>query len=255
MAAADPFSILVKENMEMTLSDRLTAIVNMVPPCRQAADVGTDHGFVPITLVERGIAGRAIAMDVRPGPLARAKSHIAEHGLEQQIETRLSDGLAALNPGEADVVIIAGMGGGLMMRILEEGKPLWDSVDAFILSPQSDIDQVRRYLRENGLRTAEEDMIREDGKYYVVMKAACGAVREESYIFDKYGRGLIEKAHPVLLEYLGLEEEKLQDILKQLRQTPTAKSAAREETLRQELELIGQARSLMAQSQEGQKAR
>lgn len=234
----------------MTLSDRLTAIVNMVPPCRQAADVGTDHGFVPITLVEQGIAGRAIAMDVRPGPLARAESHIREHGLTQQIETRLSDGLAALKPGEADVVIIAGMGGGLILRILEEGRRLWDSMDAFILSPQSDIDQVRRYLRENGLTIAKENMLREDGKYYVVMKAAHGAASEESYIYDKYGRRLIEEAHPVLAEYLNREEQKIKDILKQLSHTPTSKSEARAEALCRELALIGQARAMMAASRE-----
>ena len=109
----------------MRLSKRLETIVKqaaLVCGGEAAADVGTDHGFVPIRLIEEGAADRVIAMDVRKGPLMRAQEHVIQFGMEEQIETRLSDGLEKLMPGEAKTVIIAGMGGELMLRILRDGE-------------------------------------------------------------------------------------------------------------------------------------
>ena len=106
----------------MELSKRLAAIAGLVTEGAAIADVGTDHGYVPIYLAETGKCERVIAMDVNSGPLERALGHIREHGLEQRIETRLSDGLKGLNAREADTMIAAGMGGGLIIRILSEGK-------------------------------------------------------------------------------------------------------------------------------------
>ena len=102
----------------MILSDRLSAAASMITPGNRLADIGTDHGFVPIDLVRRRIIPSAIAMDVNRGPLERAREHIEEAGLEGLIQTRLSDGLQALEEGEADSVLIAGMGGALTVRIL-----------------------------------------------------------------------------------------------------------------------------------------
>ena len=106
------------------LSARLAAVAALVEPGSRVADVGTDHGYIPIYLVQTGIADRAIAMDVRSGPLERARAHVDRlpPGCRERIETRLSDGLKALSPGEADTVVIAGMGGELMIRILDEGR-------------------------------------------------------------------------------------------------------------------------------------
>ena len=86
------------------LSARLAAVAALVEPGSRVADVGTDHGYIPIYLVQTGIADRALAMDVRPGPLERARAHVDRLSPEcrERIETRLSDGLKALSPGEAD---------------------------------------------------------------------------------------------------------------------------------------------------------
>ena len=122
----------------MRLSKRLETIVKqaaLVCGGEAAADVGTDHGFVPIRLIEEGAADRVIAMDVRKGPLERAKEHVIQFGMEAQIETRLSDGLEKLMPGEAKTVIIAGMGGELMLRILREGSHVRKEIRHWILSP------------------------------------------------------------------------------------------------------------------------
>lgn len=105
------------------LSARLQAVADLVSEGSRVADIGTDHGFVPIYLIRSQRASACIAMDVRRGPLARAGEHIGENGLKDVIRTRLSDGLSALQQGEADTIICAGMGGRLMQRILREGKP------------------------------------------------------------------------------------------------------------------------------------
>ena len=151
----------------MKLSERLEMVLSFVEPGESAADVGTDHGHVPVELVRRGIVKKAVAMDVRKGPLSRAAENIALAGLSEKIATRLSDGVAKLLPGEADSVVIAGMGGELIIKILENGRHMWDSVSQWVLSPQSEIFKVRRWLLENGFEIRREDMLLEDGKYYI----------------------------------------------------------------------------------------
>lgn len=118
----------------MKLPKRLEQIVAMVPPCRTAADIGCDHAYVSIALRERGKAERVLACDVRPGPLEQAKANISRAGLADSIETRLGDGLQPVQTGEAETVILAGMGGELMLRILE-GREADFPASFFLLSP------------------------------------------------------------------------------------------------------------------------
>ena len=139
----------------------------MVTPGSVLADVGTDHGYVPIALVQRKKIQKAIAMDVNKGPLQRAREHIAEHKLEEYIETRLSDGVKKLEAGEVDSILIAGMGGELVIHILSEGMEVCRSVKELILQPQSELRRVRRFLRENKYKIIDEDMILEEGKEYL----------------------------------------------------------------------------------------
>ena len=126
----------------MQLSKRLSAVAEFVTPGGCLVDVGTDHGYVPIALLEQKKISSAIAMDVNRGPLERAREHIAQYQMGDYIETRLSDGLHALRAGEGDSLLIAGMGGGLTIRILSEGEPLLSGFRELILEPQSDIDRV-----------------------------------------------------------------------------------------------------------------
>ena len=104
------------------LSIRMRAVADLVTDGLRVADIGTDHGFVPIALVSEGRCPSAIAADVRSGPLSHAAENIRRQGLSDVIETRLSDGLKKIDPGEAEAVIIAGMGGMLMIRILDDGQ-------------------------------------------------------------------------------------------------------------------------------------
>ena len=155
----------------MELSKRLQTVANAVTPGSRVADVGTDHGYVPIYLVERGLCPGAIAMDVNEGPLARAEEHIRAEGLSDRIQTRKSDGLAALAPEETDAVVIAGMGGALMCRILQDASAFLEAGRELILQPQSEWFKVRRLLSASGYRIIQEWFLEEEGKYYVVIKA------------------------------------------------------------------------------------
>ena len=227
----------------MRLSERLERVVSFVRPCASAADIGTDHALVPVELVQRGIVKKAIAMDVRPGPLSRAKEQISRAGLSDQIEPRLSDGLAALKPQEAETVIIAGMGGELIIRILTEGRHMWDSVAQWVLSPHSEVFKVRGWFLENGFSIEKEDMVCEDGKYYVLMdvkraEAETGAeteagegtgaeaglktespARDAEFVRLLYGDSLIRERNPVLAQYLKEEEQMLMKREASLRQS------------------------------------
>ncbi len=205
----------------MKLSKRLELVASFVQEGSRVADVGTDHGYVPIALVERRTAIKAIAMDLREGPLMRAKTHIREAGLEDCIETRLSDGLTALRTGEADTVIIAGMGGELVIHILEQGRPLWEETKRFILSPQSDLEAVRRYLGNSGFVTEQESMTEDEGKYYTVMAVRRKKAEENGKTGAdegelRYGRLLIEKKDPVLAAFLKKEEKRIESVLKKI---------------------------------------
>ena len=186
----------------MQLSKRLTAVAQMVTEGSRLADVGCDHGYIPITLITEGRIPHAIAMDINRGPLERARQNIEQFAAAQYIETRLSDGVAALHPGEVDSVIIAGMGGNLMMRILEKGRDVFDTAKEMILQPQSEIAGVRHYLQDHGYRITDENMVFEDGKYYVMMKAVHSHMQYDREIFFEYGRILLEQKHPLLKEFL-----------------------------------------------------
>lgn len=207
----------------MQLSKRLSAVASMVTEGNRLVDVGCDHGYLPLYLYLNKKIPSAIAMDVRPGPLSRAREHIAEYGLEKYIETRLSDGLLALSPGEGDTLTIAGMGGPLMERILTAKEEVRESFRELILQPQSDIPHFRRFLREIGWEIVEEEIVLEDGKFYPMMKAVRGEARtvpgDMSYTPEEaFGGLLLKKRHPVLKLYLKRELRIRNEILEKLKE-------------------------------------
>ena len=204
---------------------RLCAIAGMVTKGNRLADVGCDHGYLSIYLVEERIVPSAIAMDVRPGPLSRARENISRYGLEDYIETRLSDGLTKLEPGEGDTLVIAGMGGPLMERILNEGTKVREGFQELILQPQSDLPHFRHFLSEIGWEIVREEMIKEDGKFYPMMKAVHG--EKENFLpgtpytlSEWFGGMLLERRDPVLGEYLKRELRIRDGILEKLQNAP-----------------------------------
>lgn len=165
-----------KKKKTIELSARLSAVAGMVTPGSRVADVGCDHGFVSIFLVQNGLASHVTAMDVRQGPLSRAREHVQQYGLSGYIDLRLSDGLSLLTPEDkTDCVILAGMGGRLMQRIIADALAKGLVISQYVLQPQSEWAVLRRFLREAGYRIVQEEMVLEDGKFYPVMKVQRGA--------------------------------------------------------------------------------
>lgn len=200
----------------MQLSNRLATVASFIDKGSRIADIGTDHGFVPIYLIENNIAESAIAMDVRKGPLERASSHVQEAGLCDKITVRLSDGLEKLNPGEVDTIIIAGMGGPLITRILDDGKEVLKGINQMVLSPHSEVESVRRYVMEHGFTIDKEEMIEEEEKFYNVIRVHKGTDQYEKAMEYRYGKQLLESRHPVLLRFLTEEIRKYEELINNL---------------------------------------
>ena len=189
--------------MAVQISCRLKALADLVTPGNVAADVGCDHGFLSIYLIEQGISPRVIAGDVRKGPLSAARAHVAQRGLSAYIETRLSDGLSEYRPGEAQTLICAGMGGRLMQRIILQGMETAKAFRELILQPQSELWQFRVFLREQGFSVTDENILKEDGKYYFLFRVTPGeGTAQGDRLGDKYGAGLLRERDPLLREFL-----------------------------------------------------
>ena len=156
---------------KVKLSKRLEVVASCVGSGGTVADIGCDHGFTSIYLTENKMAKCGIAMDINKGPLEKAKIHIEQAGLKDKIETRLSNGLDKLEIGEADTILISGMGGALITEILTKEKDKTLSAKELVLSPQSEIYLVRKCLHELGFFIQCEKMVFDMGKYYVVIKA------------------------------------------------------------------------------------
>lgn len=235
--------------MTVRLSKRMRMLADLVSAGNVLADVGCDHGLLPIYLVSTGKVRRAIAMDLRPGPLERARENIRAYCCEDRVETRLSDGLENIAPEEADRILIAGMGGGIMLHILRKGAKSAQAAE-LILQPQSEIYEVRRFLWEQGYDILAEEIVEEDGKFYPAMRAVfrggsgerlpeerTAAPAEEELLF---GAHLIQRRHPVLKDYLKREEavyRKLKASMEQLKD-PGEKTLRRAEEIDRRLTVI-----------------
>ena len=230
------------------LSKRLQALADMVTPGLTVADVGCDHGFVSIYLIQNKIAPKVFAMDVRKGPLERAKEHIRAYNLTEQIETRLSDGLTYMEPGEADALVCAGMGGPLMIKILTEGADVVMRMQELILQPQSELREFREFLRKNRFFIVEEKMILEDGKFYPMMRVQKNAAKEAApeteeeetmqRLCDKFGPLLLASKDETLKEYLLFQLHICEEILEKMKSGSSDKMIAKRAEVLAEIEDI-----------------
>ncbi len=222
------------------MSERLLSVAALVTPGNRTADIGTDHGYVPVYLVENGIVTSAIAMDVRKGPLARAQETVTGAGLSDRIELRLSDGFEKLKPGEADTAVIAGMGGMLICHILTAHPETTASLKELVLEPQSEVDKVRRLLSEIGFTITDERMIFEEGKYYPIIKAekrpsspaALGEMEEY------FGPVLLQRRDPILRKYLAWQIQVNEQIAVRLAMAGSENSMQRLQEVKEELRLL-----------------
>lgn len=216
--------------IDFNISDRLKRIAGLITKNDTVADIGTDHGYLPIFLVKEKKAGKVIACDIREKPLGRARQNALDLGVGSLIDFRISDGLEGLNPGEADTLIICGMGGHAIRKILtnglESGK-ISIGTDC-VLSPHTDRESLSEFLYENGFRINDEILLHEKAAYYILWKCTFdGVKRAASPEVHAYGELLIQKQDEALKSYLQREEELLLRIIKKLKALPGDKKNKR----------------------------
>jgi len=201
----------------MDISPRLLKIEELIPSCNCIADVGTDHAYIPILAISKGKCHKAIASDINRGPVDRAAKNINEHLMGDRIQTRLGPGLSVLREGEADTIVIAGMGGNMISDILSQDILKAKSAKTLILQPMTHQDVLRETLRNLGFKIIDEELVREDRRYYQIIKTTSGngnTYRNKAeYIL---GLKLIEKKHPLLKEYITYNKEKLSKVLERI---------------------------------------
>ena len=155
--------------MNLPISARLLACAGFVPPGDRVADIGCDHGYLGIYLLQKGIASGVIASDLRPGPLQSAVRNAAKYGVGDKMRFYLSDGAQSI-PRDFDCLVCAGMGGDTMVGILTQAPWLKNKQYRLILQCQSKTPLLRRYLSENGWRITEESVLRDGRFLYTVME-------------------------------------------------------------------------------------
>ncbi len=155
--------------MKLQLKSRLNMAAKTVRVGSRLADIGTDHAYLPASLILDGTIPCAIAADLRKGPLENAEATVKSYGIADKVQLRLSDGLNAVCPDEADDIVIAGMGGILIAEILQNAPWVKDEKIQLILQPQSHDEVLREWLWDNGFEITKEDSCFEDGKVYICM--------------------------------------------------------------------------------------
>lgn len=221
------------------LSQRLQAIADMVPVGAKVADIGTDHGFLPCYLAQSGKAEQVIACDVNAQPLALAQKNIADYNVADKVSTRLGDGLAVIKPGEVDVVTIAGMGGALMIDILDASPLVVDRLKRIVLQPNVGAEAVRIWAEKNRWQIVAEELVKENDIFSVIIVLEQGRSDRFMSAVELYlGPKLLADHHPLLGLYISEEWEKTQHILEQLSKSDSEESRKKEKQLRQKWEDI-----------------
>ena len=199
----------------MELSKRLKFIASHIEKCKSIADIGTDHGYIPIYAVKNNLCESAIASDINKDPVRKSKLNISLEGLSEKIETRLGGGLEPIKTKEVDGIIIAGMGGNLIRDILEEGKNKLPFFKFIILQPAQNPEVLREYLYNNGYKILEEDLCFDEGIYYELFKVVKNNEEHTKVdnIFYEFSPILLKKKHTLMFPYLESKEEKYKKIL------------------------------------------
>ena len=194
----------------MELSKRLKRIAEHVDKCESVADIGTDHGYIPIYLVKEGICKKAIASDINKGPIEKAKVNVAFEGVSNKVKCLLGPGLNPLKVGEVNGVILAGMGGNLTRDILLADMDKVKKYDFIILQPAQNPEVLREFLYKNDYEIIDEDLIKDEGRFYELFKVKYNENSEKLVFEDELEYEvsplLREKGHPLFKEFI---EEKI----------------------------------------------
>lgn len=203
----------------MDISLRLQKIAGLIENCDSVADIGTDHGYLPIYLVKNDICKAAIASDVNKAPVEKARLNISMENMESRIQCRLGGGLSILSPNEVDAIIIAGMGGNLIRDIIEENIKVFTELKFAVLQPVQNPDVLRKYIYEKGYKIIDEDLCIEGNKYYEIIKVTYDENPEiKDSIFYEISEILLEKKHPLIDGYIKYKIEKYSKIINSIKE-------------------------------------
>ncbi|MBR0104258.1 MAG: SAM-dependent methyltransferase [Firmicutes bacterium] len=220
------------------LSKRLLAVSEMTGKVHTIADIGTDHAYLPVHLLKTGKADFAVCCDINKGPLDHAEKTVRDNNLSEKVSLRLGSGLAPLAVGEAEMVFICGMGGSLIIDIIEADREKALSAETLILQPQNDVPKVRKYLTENGFAIKNEKMVFDGGFYYTILSVKKGISPNLSKSELLLGPCLIKEKPPVFLDYLKYKIEKLQALSDTLSEKDTPGARAKQTEIQHQLTLI-----------------
>ncbi|MGL4656273.1 MAG: tRNA (adenine(22)-N(1))-methyltransferase [Sarcina sp.] len=217
----------------MELSIRLKAIANQVDKCESVADIGTDHGYIPIYLVERGICERAVASDINKGPINKAKMNISFEGLSSKIDCYLGAGLKPLKVNEVEGIVIAGMGGNLTRDILLADMKKVKNYKFMVLQPAQNPEVLREFLYNNEYEIIDEDLILDEGTYYELFKVKHNENAEklkfEDEMYYEISPVLLKKKHPLMNEYIQSKISRCEKILTHIKDDTEIANAKKQE--------------------------
>lgn len=201
----------------MELSKRLMKIASYVNYCEAIADIGTDHGYIPIYLVKNNKCNSAIASDINKGPIEKASTNIRFEGLSEKIKCLLGGGLKPLKVGEVNGVIIAGMGGNLIRDIILEDIEKVKLYDFLILQPAQNPEVLREFLYNNNFEILNEDLILDDGKFYELFKVKYNENAKKINIKDEISYEissiLLESNNSLVNDYIKSKIKKYENIM------------------------------------------
>lgn len=202
--------------MKLPISKRLLCCASMVQSGSRVADIGTDHGYLGIYLLQSGAARHVIACDLRKDPLENARRNAKLFGVDGEMELRLSDGLEKILPDEVDTVVMAGMGGDLIQKILSQCP--WRKREGlqFILQPQSAGNVLRRWLCEDGFEIQREEPVQDGHFLYTVMDIRQGEPAPLTPGTEYASPALLASGIPLVGNYLARVENALQETVRGL---------------------------------------
>ena len=224
----------------MRLDNRLAAVAALVPRSARVADVGTDHAYLAIALINERNAKTVIATDKNEGPCAAARRTLSTAGLSERVSVRCGDGLSPLSTGEINTVCIAGMGGGLIASILTEGTEVLSEVSRLVLQPMNDAETLRQWIYENGWHIAEESLATADGRLYEIIAAEPGAEDTPEQWLLTLGPVLWREKPPLFARHVGIQTNRLQRILRGMEKSETARESEAYRMISGELKNIEQ---------------
>ena len=221
----------------MHLDKRLQAVASLVPQGSCFADIGTDHAYLPVWLLEQGVIASAVAGDIAAGPCQAAQTTVAMHGAASSIAVRQGSGLAVLSPGEADCIAICGMGGSTIISILAADMAVAKGAQRLLLQPMAGAAALRRWLVAQGWCITREELVDDEPHFYEIIcaeraekyAARASDAGEQCYSEVEYlvGPALLRDGHPLLAKHIARQQASLQELLTNMARSERAKASAK----------------------------